>query len=254
MVYDKPDKSLIRQRFARSLKTYSDNASVQNSIANRLLTELIDTAGNSYNRILEVGCGSGLLSGLIKQQLSYNKLFLNDLVDDCSFLVDSVPDSEFFSGDIELVENLPADIDLVISNAVFQWFHDMPGTLLRLANIMQPGALLAFSTFGPDNVSEVSSITGSSLEYLPLYELKEILYDNFEVITCYEKWYFLEFSSPVDVLKHLKQTGVTALSNQSWTKSDMAGFCNEYQEKYSIENGVVLSYHPIIVVAVKKEY
>ncbi len=253
MVYDKPDKLLIRQRFARSLKTYTDNASVQHQIADRLISELIEAAGHYFPRIMEIGCGSGLFTRLINDKLRFERLFLNDLVDDCRFVADTVPAGEFISGDIETIDSLPQDINLVVSNAVFQWFHDMPATLSRLAAVMQPGAMLAFSTFGPDNLSEVSSITGSSLEYMPLYELKEILSDNFEVITCYEKWYFLEFQSPVDVLKHLKQTGVTAISNQSWTKSDMAAFCDEYNSKFNTENGVVLSYHPVIVVALKKE-
>ena len=252
MVYDKPDKSLIRQRFARSLKTYTDNASVQQNIAERLMAELIETAGKQYGRIFEIGCGTGLFTKLINDQLQYDKLYLNDLVEDCNYLANDISNSEFISGDIESIDNLPNNIDLIVSNAVFQWFHDMPSTLNRLANIMQPDSLLAFSTFGPDNLSEVSSITGNSLEYPPLYELKEILSDNFEVFTCYEKWYFLEFDSPVEVLKHLKQTGVTALSNPSWTKRDMTEFCQEYQDKFSIDNGVVLSYHPVIVVALKK--
>ena len=253
MVYDKPDKSLIRKRFARSLKTYTDNASVQHRIANRLMSELIETAGANYQRICEIGCGTGLFTSLISEKLKYEHLYLNDLVEDCSFVADKYSNCDFFSGDIETIDSLPTDIDLVVSNAVFQWFHDMPATLAKIADIMQPGSVLAFSTFGTDNLLEVSSITGSSLEYLPICDLKEIISENFEVISCYEKWYFLEFESPVDVLKHLKQTGVTAISNQSWTKSDMTSFCSQYQDKFSTDKGVVLSYHPVIVVALKKE-
>ena len=86
MTNNLPDKTIIKQRFARSLATYNDNAVIQQDIAARLLDELISAAGNRYDNILEVGCGSGLLTRMLSSKVEYGNLLLNDLVDQCSQL------------------------------------------------------------------------------------------------------------------------------------------------------------------------
>ena len=55
----------------------------------------------------------------------------------------------------------------------------------------------------------------------------------------------LEFETPKDVLKHIKNTGVNALSDTRWTKSDLINF----EEKYPINaNGKYsLTYQPIYI-------
>ena len=53
------NKALIRERFARNLKSYNQNAKIQNKMAQRLISF---SDKNDYEKIFEIGCGTGLLT------------------------------------------------------------------------------------------------------------------------------------------------------------------------------------------------
>ena len=71
----------------------------------------------------------------------------------------------FRAGDIERIELPTAAFDLVASNAVFHWLDDPAGLFERLAVALREGGLLAFTTFGPDNLCEVAAVGGRGLSY-----------------------------------------------------------------------------------------
>ena len=62
------NKELIQKRFTKNLKTYNDNAKIQKIMAEKLLSYLDN---NYYNNILEIGCGTGLLTSLAVQKLQF---------------------------------------------------------------------------------------------------------------------------------------------------------------------------------------
>lgn len=248
----KLDKELIKKRFARSLKTYAEHALVQRSTAERLLFELSTFAGDKFGKIFEIGCGSGIMTAEIAQMFEYEKYYLNDLVEECSKLCTKFSDTEFIAGDIEAIDPLPSELDLIVSNATFQWLDHLSKVLEKLAGCLKPESFLAFSTFGPLNAHEITDLTGKALNYLPAVELKKIVRENFEICCYHENIRKLHFDHPMDVLKHLQKTGVTAVSKQIWTKSDLQNFIEGYIKKNKSESGVSLTYHPIIIIAQKK--
>lgn len=245
----KLDKELIKKRFARSLKTYAEHALVQKSTAERLLFELSTIAGDKFERMFEIGCGSGIMTREIVKMFDYEKFYLNDLVDECVKLCSQSPNTEFIGGDIENIPALPENLDLIISNATFQWLDHLPKVLEQLAGILNPNGALAFSTFGPRNACEVTELTGKTLNYLAAPELKAAVEKHFEISCYHENIRKIHFDHPMDVLRHLQKTGVTAVSKQIWTKSDLQNFVERYIESNDAESGVTLTYHPIIVIA-----
>jgi len=249
---DKLDKSLIKQRFARSLLTYSDNALVQRETAERLMYELRSAAGNDFDRIFEIGCGSGLLTQMIAEQLKFNQFYLNDLVDECETVAAGITNCQFIPGDVERLPELPEKLDLVISNATFQWLDHLPDILARLDAVMAEGSVLAFSTFGPQNAREIAELKQTSLNYLTPPQLKSIVAERFNLICFHENIRQIKFAHPMDVLNHLKNTGVTAVSKDIWTKSVLKKFIANYIDRYGSEHGVTLTYHPVMVIAEKK--
>ena len=77
------NKELIIQRFSKSLTTYNDEAIIQKKIICKL-TEYIKALklDNHYDNVLEIGCGTGLLTEKIGELFSPKNLFLNDICDD----------------------------------------------------------------------------------------------------------------------------------------------------------------------------
>jgi len=252
----KIDKNLVKQRFTRSLKTYSDQAVVQQQTAEKMVKELIVTTGNKFNNILEIGCGSGILTKLIEQQLDYEQLLANDLAPRCSEHVAQVANCRFVPGDIETLEYPPHKFDLIISNATFQWFDHLGNALKKFSNWLKPGGIMAFSTFGPENIKELAMLGTRSLKYLTRPETVAIIQQNFTLIFEHEDLITLEFITPLAALKHLKATGVNGLSEQDnatnisiSTKSALKKFSEAYIKTHSTKNGVSLTYHPLIIIA-----
>ena len=135
---------------------------------------------------------------------------------------------------------------------VKQWFESPQRFFHRCSHLLTNDGYFTFSTFGKENLTEVASLTGATLPYLSLEELKEALRSDYELLYCHEEKLSLSFQSPMDVLKHLKATGVTGIRQSQWTKGSLATFCNRYQEIYSQPDHTVrLTYHPIYIIAKK---
>ena len=130
----------------------------------RLVEEILSHGGEGFDSALEIGCGTGLLSRELARQLHIRKFVANDLVAECGPRVEGAVKQlpgqafSFHPGDIERIDLPPAAFDLVASNAVFHWLDDPAGLLERLAATLRAGGLLAFTTFGPDNLREVAAV------------------------------------------------------------------------------------------------
>ena len=164
------DKSLVKKRFSKSLKTYDDNAIVQKQMAEKLVDFL---PKKEFDSILEIGCATGLLTKQLKSKLSFYSFSANDIVLEAeSYIKEIIPQSEFILGDIETI-NLDKKYDLIISNACLQWCNDIEGTILKLKNSLNEGGILALSVFGKDNIKEINEKTEyiNETEMLPDLEI-----------------------------------------------------------------------------------
>jgi len=250
-----PNKRLIARRFARSVATYDDAALVQAGMAQQLTHVLPRVAADdTFDRVLELGCGTGLLTSLIVQRFKVQRLALNDLVPD---LADRTKRRaaglsglriELRPGDMETV-NLPDEQDLVISNAVLQWAADPETMLGKMLGAVRPGGLLAMATFGPRNLTEVSKLTGCSLHYLSLSAMQALLAADSELLLCRERLHTLWFDSAYHVLQHLKDTGVNSLRQQIQSPRAVRAFCKRYEAEFGRGSRIPLSYHPILLIA-----
>ena len=165
------------------------------------------------------------------------------------------PETElnYIIGDAENMA-LPQNLDLIISSSVLQWLENpldfINGNCIKSLN---RGGIMAFSIFGPENLYEVSSLTDIALEYLPLECLCKELCRNFNLIAVKEEKIILGFTSPRDVLLHLKATGVNGVGEYRWSKGSLHNFLSAYSEKYRLGDGKVhLTYHPYYMILQKR--
>lgn len=243
-----PDKQLIALRFRKSLDAYAEHAHIQRETAARLVRAVLSSGRRRFGRVFEFGCGRGLLTKALAERIDYDLLILNDLVDECDCLAREVARGTFLPGDVESIV-LPENLDLVISGAVVQWLDDFPSLLEKLHLRMNSGAILAFSTFGPENLRETSALSGVGLTYPSLEELKGTVGTRFRIRLTEEAIRRLYFDHPLQVLEHLRSTGVAGLSGRTWTPSMLRRFCDEYDARFRDADGVRLTYHPVLVVA-----
>ena len=159
----------------------------------------------------------------------------------------------FLPCDAETLD-FPQGTDLITSCSTLQWFADTERFFARCHRFLSDGGILAFSTFGKKNMREIHTLTGHGLEYLSLDNLKVLLSPRFEILYAEEEIVSLSFGTPLEVLRHLKQTGVTGTEKRVWTRGRLQSFCDEYIRMCGNDDrSVSLTYHPIYVIARKRE-
>ena len=237
---------LIKNHFKKSIDKYERHGIVQALMADKLVAAL---RGDDFENILELGCGSGLLTKKLVENVNYKEYYANDIVDKSKVYLDKIlKDYVFLCGDAQKI-NVNRKFDLIISNALFQWFGKLEKVLNHYSNKLKSGGIIAFTTFGQDNYKEIKSLTGLSLDYMCVEEIEKIVTEQFELKSLEKFDYTLTFSNPLEVLLHMKNTGVNALGSQQWGVREVKEFCDRYKSEYP---EITLTYSPIIVVAQKR--
>lgn len=248
-----PDKSLVGKRFRRGLPTYSESAEVQRQMAERL-TSMICGKRTDFTSVLEIGAGTGLLTGLLDRSIRWKRRIVNDLVEECRPFHADRADTVFVPGDAETAEWGADEFDLICSNAAFQWLTDLPSFLKKLHRASAPDGLLAFSTFGPDNLKELTELTGSRLDYHPRDGLEKLLTDaGYRLLHASEEIRIQSFDDPREILVQMRRTGVSASRARTWwTPRRIADLCAEYERRFRLPSGRLrLTWHPIYILSVR---
>lgn len=243
------DKALVKTRFTKSLETYDENALIQKNMASKLVSFL---EKKEFYSILEVGCATGVLTREIVQNINFECFSANDIVEkSCDYIATIIDDFEFISGDIETV-SFSQTYDLIISNACLQWCNDLPQTIDKLYGLLNDDGMLAFSVFGEENLVEINDLFRIKNKFYPIPELKTYL-KKYNFLEYREEKSRLYFDNAIDVLKHLKYTGVNALSPFNLTKTKIKEFEESYKRKYADNQKVYLTYNPVFIVIKKSK-
>ena len=242
------DNKHIKKHFEKSMNHYDKNAVVQNMMASKMIIELCKISTN-FDNILELGAGTGLLTKKVIPNINFKNYYANDIVDKSKlFIKEIIPNVQFLCGNALKIK--PAKkADLIISNAMFQWFENLEKAIKILKLSLNKDGILAFSTFSPDNYNEITELTGLSLKYKTKDEIELILIKlGFKILYCENFYEELQFKTPLELLAHMKNTGVNSLSEKTWTVKKVKEFCDKYSKKYPVAK---LTYSPIIVIAQK---
>jgi len=246
------DKGLVRERFSRTLHSYGSNAPVQNAMAVELARLICrEEPTCRFERVLEVGAGTGALTAELLKRCRISLYVANDLVGESLRYISREiepwqPEAfRFLEGDVETLTELPDRLDLVLSNAALQWLSDLEGFFRRVSALLKPGGLFAFTTFSARNMEELSSIQKVGLAYPTALDIERFASGSFTPLLIREDRKRLEFASPEEVLRHLSRTGVNGISRHAWTKSSYERFLHRYRQEFSSGGKVYLTYNPL---------
>ncbi len=249
---------VIRNRFEKAAKHYDENAVAQKSICEKLFS-LIPQLDKVAPDILELGCGTGNFSKMLLN-LTPHKLILNDICGEYStMLTDKIGSIEYQFICKDAVEHVNEakesgeTFDIIASASTIQWLNKPIEFLINCKEILNKNGILAVSTFAPGNLDEVTSITRRGLQYPSTRDYALLLEPHYHIIDVISEEIKVIFDSPMDILVHMKLTGVTGTSTKNWTKSDTDHFVNEYNKIYRDKNGnSPLTYRPMYIICKKK--
>ena len=231
------DKNLIETKFKNSIDFYDDNAVIQKIMADKLLS-LINK--KQFKNILEIGSYSGILTKRIVEKFDFENYLALDIVDSFHKIQNLSPKISFIKEDVEKFTT-NEKFDLIIANASLQWCNDFSSTIKKLKSYLSDDGILAITIFSTDNFYEIKNVFNVSLKYQTVEEIEKIFSSNSKII---QEIYTLQFKNPTELLKHLKLTGVNAISKNSLSvgeiKEKMRVLESEYHNK--------LTYKPIYIV------
>jgi malonyl-CoA O-methyltransferase len=182
------DFAEVRRAFDHAAATYDAHAVLQREVCERLL-ERLDFMTLQPDRVLDVGSGTGY--GLAHLRARYAAAELSALDIAPAMLAaararlpqpgwaqrilqrltpyvlgtararDGIPWghpsplTHLLCADMDRLPLAPNSMNLVWSSLALQWAHDLEATLKGFHQVLAPGGLLMFATFGPDTLKEL---------------------------------------------------------------------------------------------------
>ncbi|WP_426451038.1 malonyl-ACP O-methyltransferase BioC [Paenibacillus sp. S-38] len=270
------DKKRVRRHFDLHAHEYDLYAEVQQQMANDLMSRLLLwRKGPEVSRIVEIGCGTGRLTKKLLQAYPAAELMAIDLSPKmaevtrlrcCPWAGERLT---VLAGDAETLLMSPfctqeqlSGVDLVVSNAAFQWFNDTEKTLSGWLSRMRQDGLLAFSTFGPETFHELHSAfrqaeillgiphQASGQRFVNREEWQRLLYACGEVsweLDWEEKRVTRRFDSVRSFLDSVKRVGAgnsvrDGRSGFAMARKRMELMTETYNQTYG-EAGIPATYH-----------
>ena len=149
-------KERIAASFSAGAAGYDDVAGVQQQVAQRLAMRIAAALPTPPKRILEIGCGTGLLSAHLAALYPQAELVLTDIslsmLDRASLRLGARASYRQMDG--EAPDPSLGTFGLVASSLAVQWFTDLSGGIARLADRLAPRGSFAFATLGAESFAE----------------------------------------------------------------------------------------------------
>ncbi len=151
-------KARIARAFSVGAARYDAVAPVQRLVAARLAAR-VAARGLAPRRILEIGCGTGMLSAALAAVFPEARMLLTDvspaMLARCRARLGERPEyHDYMVLDGEHPAAAGGGFDLIVSSLAMQWFGDLRGGLARLAACLAPGGRMMFATLGEGNFAE----------------------------------------------------------------------------------------------------
>jgi len=243
----------IRDNFSRSAAHYEKYADIQAKLAQELLEEIIG-AGYTANEVLDIGCGTGWLLGELKRFLPQSRLWGLD-ISLAMARKTKAKIEDVLAADAAFLPFKDKALDLVLSNAVYQWVPDLEAAFKEAHRILKFGGCFMFNCFGAKTLRELRQCFGIEETFLPQADfIREALEragfscPEFKARDCSR-----HFDNLADILSWLKYIGVNRINQHQGflTPSRLAKADHFYRSNFRGNGQVYATFEVISVKAVK---
>jgi malonyl-ACP O-methyltransferase BioC/dethiobiotin synthase len=153
-----PHNATVAARFGAAAPDYDAHAQVQREAAARLAGAIAALNLPRHPRILEIGCGTGLLTQALARHLGEADWTVTDIAPRMLDVARNGPAlpgrARYLVMDGEHPGGVGEGYDLVCSSLAVQWFSDLNTGLARLSALLRPGGHLAVATLADGTFQE----------------------------------------------------------------------------------------------------
>ncbi len=155
------NKKLMALHFSSSAPTYDTHAALQREIAWQLVdwaAPRLSFPGAAPRRALDIGCGTGFLTGFLLDRIRPEQLVAIDIAGGMltrTRELDAHRSVRLVQADGESLPFAPGSFELVASSTAFQWFASPADSLARICQALAPAGRLVFATLGRGTLAEL---------------------------------------------------------------------------------------------------
>ncbi|MEI6807573.1 MAG: methyltransferase [bacterium] len=257
----------VAARFSAAASTYDQFAKVQQDVALKLMRFLNDIP--KPDRIIEIGCGTGLLTQLVSDHFPDSNIEGIDIATD---LVEIA--RRRFAGNhkisFQITDALTfrpaAPVPLVVSTSTIHWISPLDELFLNVSRMLSRDGRLVFSMMIKGTLIELHEARKRVAHDKPVLSMMP---DTDQVLEALNKAGLMlkdrqeetiqvGYPTATDLLYSLHNVGVTgggiSSSGQPLSRMEMAKLLTDYAECYaSKDGGVFATYRVLYGVAIPRE-
>lgn len=238
------DKAVIARNFSKSACRYDDYADIQRFAAARLIDEVPE---GSFIRILEIGCGTGIYTGLLADRFGSGCIRAVDISGKMIEVAREKVRAENVVFEVRDAEGMPLEegYDLITSSSAVQWFGSVENAIREYSAALKKDAWLVFSTFGPLTFMELADSLGRVLPgdglsiaagaFPDKKELERLLSRSLKSVLVTEVMIEEVYPSLAGLLEKIKYTGSRGSENPGgslWSRGLLKAVEDAYMDGY----------------------
>ena len=211
------ETALVRRSFDLASENYDRVAFIESRVRDEILQRL-DLVDLKPGVILDAGCATGAWGGRLLKRYKRSRLLALDLsVDMLHRARRQKPRFRRLDAICADAASIPlpdASVDLICSNLMLHWCHDLDQVLREFRRVLSPRGLLTFSTLGPDTLTELRrawrSVDGNVHvnRFVDMHDLGDALIRAGLAEPVMDVDYFkLSYQRLIDLMKELKAVG-----------------------------------------------
>lgn len=251
--------------FSQAASSYDRWAHVQEFVATRLMKLL--PVESPPRQILDVGCGTGLLSGMLAEHYPETQIEGLDLaegmIEHCRERWKESPRMTFTQTDADQFLSL-RKYDLVASSCSFQWFPNPLSVLQNLYNLTTDSATLCLAVILKGSLPELNAsyqaACGRPLENLNWRDSSEYLQivkqAGFQILCESEEIHCFTYRDPWEVMRSLKGIGATfrhRAEYQPLSITEIKKLTRHYQSHFPNNTSEVTASYNLLYLSAKVE-
>lgn len=251
----KDEHQAIAARFSSAASTYHASAAVQRAVARRV-SALLDR-NEAFDRILEIGCGTGLLTARLCRLFPHARIDALDLaggmVAQCRARLADAAGLRCHEADLNTFR-AETPYALIVSSSALHWIHPLAGVMQTLAGLLTGQGQMVFALMVRGTLAELQAARRrtaplkSPARQLPT--LRAVRAALVQAGLCIEEESVESrrqaYASGGDLLRQLHDQGLTggplARSGQLLNRADLRRLVLDYEAHYRSGDGVYASY------------